>query len=175
MRRIILTILTVLISGLLLTIQAQEFPSDFWHNGKLVLTSGDTLNGKLKYDLAKDLVQVEIDNKIVTLGAQKTHYFEIFDVTTDSYRQFYSLPYFTASGYKTPIFFEVVFEGRLTLLCREYQTKQTSHYNSYYWTGNSYSRMVLAYEYYFLKSNGEFIYFTEKKRDLYNIMKARST
>jgi len=174
LQRAVLTILTILLSGIGYEIYSQEFPSEFWHKGKLVLVSGDTLTGQLKYDLTTDLVQVEIDNKIVTVGAQKAHYFEIFDVTTDNYRQFYSLPYSISQGYKTPIFFEVVLEGQLTLLCREYLTKQTSHYNSYYWTGSSYSRTILAYEYYFLKSKGEIIYFQEKKRDLLDIMRDRS-
>ena len=172
-----MTISLLTIVWLLVNFQAsaQEFPSDFWHNGKLVLVSGDTLDGKLKYDLARDLVQIEIDNKIATFGAKKAHYFEIFDVTTDSYRHFYSIPYATTPGYKIPIFFEVVLEGKLTLLCREYLTKQTSHYNNYYWTGNTYSRTVLAYQYYFLSSEGAISSFTGKKREILDIMRDRQS
>lgn len=167
--------MSIVLIGAQSATMAQEFPSDFWHKGKLVLVSGDTLSGQLKYDLNKDLVQVEINNKIITFGAQKTLYFEIFDVTTDSYRQFYSLPYATTPGYKIPIFFEVVFEGKLTLLCREFITKQTSHYNSYYFSGSGYTRNVLDHEFYFLKSNGEIIYFLEKKRELLDIMRDKYT
>jgi len=170
------TLLTILllITGVVFNVYAQEFPSDFWHKGKIVLVDGDTISAKLKYDLTRDLVQVEIDNRIVTVGAKKAHYFEIFDVTTDRYRQFYSIPYSLSPGYKTPIFFEVVMEGKLTLLCREYLTKQTSYNSSYYWSGGSFTRTILAYEYYFLNSKGEITYFEEKKRDLLNIMKDRS-
>ena len=174
MQKTILTILFIIANGIVLRGYSQEFPSDFWHRGKIVLVSGDTISAQLKYDLARDLVQVEIDNKIVTVGAKKAHYFEIFDVTTESYRQFYSIPYSISPGYKTPIFFEVVLEGKLTLLCREYLTKQTSYNSSYYFSGGSFTRTILAYEYYFLKSSGEIIYFEEKKRDLLNIMKDRS-
>ena len=173
MPKTILTIL-LLIYGVVFNLYSQEFPSDFWHKGKIVLVDGDTISAKLKYDLTRDLVQVEIDNKIVTVGAKKAHYFEIFDVTTDRYRQFYSIPYSISPGYKTPIFFEVVLEGKLTLLCREYLTKQTSYNSSYYWSGGSFTRTILAYEYYFLNSKGEITYFEEKKRDLLNIMKDRS-
>lgn len=168
-----LTIL-LLIHGVVFNLFSQEFPSDFWHKGKIVLVDGDTFSAKLKYDLTRDLVQVEVDNKIVTVGAKKAHYFEIFDVTTDRYRQFYSIPYSISPGYKTPIFFEVVMEGNLTLLCREFLTKQTSYNSSYYWSGGSFTRTILDYEYYFLTSKGEITYFEEKKRDLLNIMKDRS-
>lgn len=155
-------------------IHGQEFAQDLWHGGKVVLVSGDTLKGQIKYDLAKDLVQIEIDERIFTFGSKKAHYFEIFDVTVDNFRQFYSLPFTISPGYQAPIFFEVVYEGRLTLLCREFFTKQTSHTNSYYYNGSSYTRTVQDYEFYFLKSNGEIIYFQEKKRDLLDIMADRS-
>ena len=153
----------------------QEFAQDFWHKGKVVLVSEDTLHGHIKYDLAKDLVQIEIDQRIYTYGSKKAHYFEIYDATIDNYRQFYSLPYTITPGYKAPIFFEVVHEGRLTLLCREFFKKQTSHYNSYYYSGGTYTRTVQEYEFYFLKSNGDIIYLQKKKRDLLIIMSDRST
>lgn len=153
---------------------SQQFPSDFWHTGKLVLTDGDTLNGKIKYDLPRDLVQLEIDNQILTYGAKKILFFEIFDVTVNTYRQFYSILYSVSQGYKTPILFEVLYEGKLSLLTRESIIHKTSHYNNYYWSGSTYTRKVLTYDYFFLTSKGEMIFYTEKKKDLLVIMKDRA-
>ena len=35
---------------------SQDFPSELWHKGKLVLLSEDTVYGKIKYDLQNDAV-----------------------------------------------------------------------------------------------------------------------
>jgi len=152
----------------------QQFPSDYWHTGKLVITEGDTLRGSIKYDYSRDLVQIEVENHIYTFGAKKILFFEIFDVTVDSYREFYSVPFDVSPGYKAPILFEVLYEGRLTLLCRESVAQQTSNYNNYYWSGGAYTRNVLEYHYYFLTPDGNIIEFTEKKKDLLDLMKDRA-
>jgi len=151
----------------------QRFPSEFWHKGKLVTSEGDTLAGNLKYDLSRDLVQVEINNQIFTFGAKKIIFFEIFDVTVDNYRQFYSIPYSATPGYKSEILFEVLYEGKLTLLTREALGQQTTSSNSYYWSGASYTRTILTYDFYFLTKKGEMIYYSQKKKDLLDIMKDR--
>ncbi len=172
MNRRIINIITILF---LLTNVAigQQFPSEYWHKGKLVISEGDTLIGKIKYDLSRDLVQVDINDQIFTFGAKNIVYFEIFDVTVDNYRQFYSIPYNITSGYKAQVLFEVLYEGKLTLLTREELGQKTSTYNNYYWTGGNYTRTVLTYEYFFLTSKGEMIKFIPKRKELLEIMKDR--
>jgi len=149
----------------------QKFPSEYWHKGKLVITEGDTLKGNIKYDLTRDLVQVEINNQIFTFGAKKIIYFEIFDVTVDNYRQFYSIPYNITPGYKSQVLFEVLYEGKLTLLSREEIGQETSTTNNYYWSGGNFTRTVLKYEYYFITAKGEITWFSKRKKDLLDIMK----
>lgn len=82
----------------------QKFPFDLWHDGKLVLDTGDTLRGNIKYDL-QDLLQVRHANRLESFSARKVLFFEIFDQYYKRYRQFYSLPYSSTGGYKTPVFF----------------------------------------------------------------------
>ena len=65
---------------------SQEFPSELWHQGKVVLIGGDTLNGTVKYDFENDLVQVNDSYTLKTYSSRKIFYFEIFDETTKSYR-----------------------------------------------------------------------------------------
>lgn len=155
--------------------KAQEFPSEIWHEGMLVLVSEDTLTGKIKYDLEHDLVQVETSKKTYTYSAQKVFYFQIFDKTVDAYRQFYALPYALVNRYVTPVIFEVIVEGKLTLLCREAIVMKTEHDNNPYPYGNrmSYNREVLEYTYYFLDDKGNITKYTMKKRDLLRILKLR--
>src|SRR5262245_58620833 len=102
-----------------LTAFSQQFPSELWHEGKIVLEEGDTLRGNIKYNMQSDLLQLEIDNKLESFTARKVVYFEIFDTTIKRYRHFYSLPYTTSGEYRAPVFFELLSEGKMTLLCRE--------------------------------------------------------
>jgi hypothetical protein len=84
------------------------------------------------------------------------------------YRQFFALPFTTTSGYKAPVFFELLEEGKMTLLSRESIEYRT--YNSPYYMG-SYSRLVLVNKYYFLDDKGEISEFTGNKNDLLEMMK----
>ncbi len=158
---------------------SQDFPSEIWHKGKLVLLSEDTIVGKLKYDLQNDAVQINVRNVLQTYSARKILYFEIFDETIDSYRHFYSLPYNVQSNYKVPLLFEVLYEGHLSLLCREeIVTESVPQYNSYpysYYGSRPYnqSRARLNYKYYFLDEKGGIRNYNLKKNELMQFFKSR--
>ncbi len=159
--------LTVILTGSAFPLRAQTFPFDLWHDGKLVLESGDTLQGILKYDLS-DLLQVKHHNRLESFSARKVVFFEIFDQTYKRYRQFYSLPYALEGQYKTPVFFELLNEGKLTVLTRE-KIEYRSYSSPYYYYG-SYTRLVLVNYYYLLRENGNIELFPGKKSDWYEIM-----
>src|SRR6187551_1468863 len=90
-------------------LQAQKWPFELWHDGKIVLAEGDTLKGLVKYDLEQDLVQYSLDEKrIEAFTAKRILFFEIFDTSVHKYRPFYSLPYNTSAGYSTAVFFELL-------------------------------------------------------------------
>jgi hypothetical protein len=154
-------------------VEAQKFPSDLWHDGRIVLLEGDTLRGSIKYDLQQDLVQYGVANQHTTAySARKILFFEIFDTSVRKYRQFFALPFSsTTSGYKAPVFFELLEEGKMTLLSRESVEYRT--YNSPYYMG-SYSRLVLVYKYFFLDENGNITEFTGNKNDLLNLMNKKA-
>jgi hypothetical protein len=154
---------------------AQEFPSEIWHNGKVVLLSEDTIVGQLKYDFQNDLVQVNIQNVLQTYSARKLLYFQLYDETIKTHRHFYALPYNVQANYTVPILFEALFEGKLSLLCREeIVTESMPNYNTYPYSyysnpGNQYynqSRTRLKYTYYFLGQNGEIRMYNLKKNEL---------
>jgi len=83
---------------------AQKFPFEFWHEGKIVLESGDTLKGLVKYSMQEDLVQFQTPRTVETYTSRKVLFFEIFDGTIKRYRQFYSLPYAVTGQYRRPFF-----------------------------------------------------------------------
>lgn len=156
---------------------AQEFPSELWHKGVLVTLEGDTIKGQIKYDLQNDIVQINIRNTVQTYSARKILYFEIYDETIDSHRHFYALPYNVQPNYKVPLLFEVLYEGQLSLLCREEVVTETMpQYNTYpysYYGGAPYSnsRARLKYTYYFLERQGEIQNYNLKKNELYPFFK----
>lgn len=158
---------------------AQNFPSEIWHKGVLVTIDGDTVKGELKYDLQNNAVQVNTRNVMQTYSARKLHYFEIFDETIDSYRHFYALPYGVQANYEAPLIFEVLYEGQLSLLCREeVVTESVPQYNAYpysYYGGSPYnqSRARLKYQYYFIEQGGKIQNYNLKKSELYSFFKKR--
>jgi hypothetical protein len=141
---------------------AQDFSFEHWHAGYLIVEGGDTLKGQIKYNLQTDLIQLQTQNRVETLTARKVVFFEIFDALTKDYRRFYSLPFASTTGYRAPTFFELLTEGKMTLLAREALEYKT--YSSFYYYG-SYTRLVLVYKYFLLEENGEIVEFQGKKND----------
>lgn len=152
---------------------AQRWPFELWHEGKIVLESGDTLKGMVKYDFMQDLVQYNFeDKKTEAFSARKVLYFEIFDNSVRKYRQIFALPYTNSSGYRAPVFFELLEEGKMTLLSREI-LEYRSNTNPYY-LGGSFTRQVLVNKYFFLDEKGNITEFTGNKSDLLNLMGKKS-
>ena len=147
--------------------QQNLWPSELWYEGKIVLTDGDTLKGLVKYDMQKDLVQYTMnDRSAEVFTARKVIFFEIFDEANNRYRRFFTLPFETTSGYKTPVFFELLEEGKMTLLSREFL--EYKNFSSPY--AISYSRLVLSYKFFFLNENGSIEEFSGNKNDLLDRM-----
>ncbi len=166
-----LSLLLLIVLGPL-TISAQYFPSQVWHEGELTLLDGEKLRGKLKYNLEADVVQLNTTNTVQTYSARKVLFFEFYDQEYGRYRQFYALPYEGTSNYKVPRLFEVLHENTLTLLCREEivqdNVPQFGYYNYY---GNRMgTRQRLDFNYFFLNRDGEIVRYSQKKDDLYDIL-----
>lgn len=151
---------------------AQEFSFEHWHTGYLIVEGGDTLKGQIKYNLQTDLIQFQHENRVETYTARKVVFFEIFDVLSKDYRHFYSLPFASSGGYRAPTFFELLTEGKMTLLARENLEYKT--YSSFYYYG-SYTRLVLVYRYYLLQENGDIEEFQGKKNDWIYMMGNRGS
>ncbi len=152
------------------SIKAQTFSSDVFHKGFLVTTERDTVKGDLKYDLDANILTVVHRGKTKSFSSHKVFYFEIFDSILNNYRQFYSIPYTVNYDYKIPVFFELVYEGKLSLMAREHIVSQTVNTSSAYWGGGNGTRLVIQYSFYFLDSEGEISYFSGRKKDLLMLM-----
>jgi len=130
------------------------------------------LRGLVKYDLQQDLIQYNLpDKRTEAFSARKIMFFEIFDNSVRKYRQFFALPFTTPTGYRAPVFFELLAEGKLTLLSRESIEFRT--YNSPYYIG-SYSRQVLVNTFFFLDEKGMITQFDGNKNDLLDLFGRKS-
>lgn len=157
------------------TVFAQQYPSEAWHKGKIVLIEGDTLNGEIRYSQETDVVEYldGTSRTAIALSGQKVLYFEIFDGISGRYRQFFALPYAFDGDYETPIFFEVIHEGQpVSLLSRERLEFVVT--NPPFSIGPSYGRLELVYTYYFLNESGDIKKFSGRKKDLYFYFKDRA-
>ncbi|HMP99733.1 MAG TPA: hypothetical protein PKC24_08125 [Cyclobacteriaceae bacterium] len=151
-------------------VKAQRFSFEFWHEGRIVLVDNDTIRGTIKYNLENDILQyLRTDKTIETFTARKVLFFEIFDASTDRYREFYALPYALGGDYKVPVFFEVLEEGRLTLLCRERVELRNVNPNPYFYY-NNFTREVLVYSFFFLDTKGNIAEFSGNRNDLLRMM-----
>ncbi|MEQ8904386.1 hypothetical protein [Ekhidna sp.] len=163
-----------LLSTLLLiaavSLSAQQFSSEVFHEGFMVTVDRDTIKGDLKYDLDANLLTVIYKGKTKSFSSHKVFYFEIFDSILNNYRQFYSIPYTVNIDYKIPVFFELVYEGKLSLMARERIVSQSVNSSSAYWGGGNTTRLVIEYSFYFLDSKGKITYYTGKKKDLLAFM-----
>lgn len=156
-------------------LSAQTFSSDVFHEGFMVTSEKDTIKGNLKYDLDANILTVIHRGKTKSFSSHKVFYFEIFDTILNNYRQFYSIPYTVNFDYKIPVFFELAYEGKLSLLAREHIVSQTVNTSSAYWGGGTGTRLVVQYTFYFLDSKGNITYYSGRKKDLLTFMRRKQT
>ncbi|MDA1120573.1 MAG: hypothetical protein O2887_08800 [Bacteroidetes bacterium] len=149
----------------------QYFPSEMWHEGYLVISSGDTLKGKIKYNLDNDAVQLERYNRIQAFSSRNVTFFEIFDLVTENYRQFYSIPYKVNMDYKVPRLFEMLYLGELSLVAREMIVQEaiSATMSPLYGT-----RQRLSHKFFFVYKDGRVSNYEGKKNELLFIMRDKS-
>ena len=174
---------------------AQTYSQDEWHMGQLILNSGDTLDGDIKYDLSSDIVQINTQDKIKTYRALKIESFFIADKVSGGRRYFKTYPFAVRSGYAVPVLFEIVTPGKLTLLGREKIVTRTMPVNNFGnpWMpgwgwggwglspwgmnrGGFISERVSSFDFYVLSSEEEaaVMPLALRKGEIYNYMKDRT-
>lgn len=114
---------------------AQRFPSEQWYAGEATLSNGEEIKGQIKYDLTLETIQVEISGKINTYNASQVVFFSIKPNKERPDRLFYSLPFRNETGYARPKFFEIVTQGKVSLIAREYIATRTEGMQGRPWIG----------------------------------------
>lgn len=152
-----------------------EFPSETWHTGSVTLNDGKTLEGNIKYDLNADAIQLSLGDKILTYAANQIRQFKIFQEDQQVSRAFFSIPFTNEFGYKRPKLFELLHEGKTSLLAREFISIATRTSNDPYF--RRYSRFdrlnsgsvrvrYLDYKFYLASSEGKIELLGSTKNDV---------
>jgi hypothetical protein len=105
---------------------------------------------------------------MLSFSASKVEYFEIYDAEKRETRLFYSLPYSQNNNYEALFFFELMTEGKLTLLNREKLVERVvnrpfafgfpgSVYTEYYWVD----------EFYLMKEDGKVFPFDPENESIF--------
>ena len=130
-----------------------QIQDDLWFEGKVILTDGQVVEGKLSYysDKKTGLLQINTGKKILSFDANQIVSFSFYDHELERHRRFYSLPYpLAGQNYDIMLFFEANYEGPyLSLLSKtefKSETRNASpypyRYRGYYiprWYNDPYS------------------------------------
>ena len=100
--------------------KGQTFPQENWYEGNVTLSDGEKKQGTIKYDLETNTIQLQWNDKIETYHASQFITFSIYLEEEKLNRSFYVLPHANVSDYKRPTIFELILEGEISLLAREY-------------------------------------------------------
>jgi hypothetical protein len=136
--------------------QKYLFSKNYWHKGQVVLKSGRTYSGLVKYHLKYNLVELKQEGKALTktFSSTQLEQFSIFDTLTKVERNFYALPMKTASNYSPNFFFELIDEGDFSILSRE-QIIMKPHNKGLDLKGSGKYDLVLEDEFFILNEQGK--------------------
>jgi len=149
----------------------QDLPQEMWHPGIVVLDSQDTLRGNIQYDFESNLVQFSGDkNRVRTFTSQNVLFFRFNCQYFNRPRTVYSITYDLKGRMKVPVFFEILEEGYITFMTREYVVIDNNRFgNPMYRPSRSFGgREILTYDYFLLTNDGVIHKYSEKKKDLYS-------
>jgi hypothetical protein len=139
-------------------VSAQKFlfSKNYWHKGEITFTSGQTVEGLLKYYLDYNVVELKAaDTQLTkTFGSAQVAHFSIFDTLTKIERTFYALQLQTLSGYAPYQFFELIGSGDSEMLTRERIVKKP-HNKGLDLKGSGKYDLVLEDNFYFLDNDGK--------------------
>lgn len=112
-------------------LDAQDLNPVQWYKAELTLKDKTVLVGDFSYDLKAEKVQIKLEGRIETYDASQIELCIFYDEAIDLLRLMVALPYSEKAGYKRPKLFEVIVEGKITFLVREYiETKMNGRISS---------------------------------------------
>ncbi len=154
-------------------IYGQNFSKEYWHKGEAYLFNEENIKGSIRYDLDQNNITVRTsDNKLRSYNASQVEQFWIQDELQKRVRYFYALPQVVKDDYRVLYFFELLTEGKITLLCREnFVVRQAGYYSPYMWGGwvNGGSYVVQEDDYFLLDNEGNVVDVEESREAIMDL------
>ncbi len=162
-------LLLLLLPVVVTTNSAQQFSRDFWHNGEIDMRSGETVKGRIKYNLEANSLLVQLENgSMRTYNPRSVEAWQILDAQSGEDRIFYSLN-FAEDGSKTgrAVFFELLTDGESLILFtrRKVETEIDNVYDPFWVGGRAISVQVERENYYLLDRRGNMAAIDNNARD----------
>ncbi len=85
----------------------------------MVTTECDTIEGMLSYNMMTNVVKVRTQDRMNVYSGFQIFHFRVWDAGDHRWRQFYSIHYAIKNHHAAPALFELLSEGKLSLLARE--------------------------------------------------------
>nr|WKN39874.1 hypothetical protein K4G66_14355 [Tunicatimonas sp. TK19036] len=127
----------------------------FWCSGRITLENNEVLEGEISYDLKFDAIQIKKGGIVRTYTAQNINSFEMFDPIKYRHRKYVSIDHAMGEGYKRKTFFEVLADGKLTVL-RKSKYVRRPRVTEDFRAPHIYLNVVCRHTYYIYKE-GEFM------------------
>ena len=187
------SLLLLFFSGLCQSSAAQNLNKLEWAKGKIILTNGDTLAGALSYYYKEEIIQVKGKDGITkTFSPVNIDHFQAFNEQKLLFQIF--RPYMWSrnpdeDAFKTPVFFEIVMEGKYTLIKRSAYVIRNSEpipmytcWGRYYepctdneiYFPNNDSQLALLNNYFLLTPENEIIRLRNPKKNLENLYRDKA-
>ncbi len=144
---------------------SQNFSKDYWHNGEVDLSSGTTIEGKVKYDLAKDVIIIDEQGISKSFSAANVLAFQFKDALTGKVRYFFSIPADLGNGYVRKHFFELIEEGKVSFLVREAIIRKYDPGLGRWGPTMGMVYYMLDYDFFFLDESGTITQIIAKKEE----------
>ncbi len=134
-----------------------------WFEGSLVTTEGDTIEGMLSYNMMTNVVKIRAQGRMTVHSGFQIFHFRVWDERDHKWRQFYCIHYAIKNHHTAPALFELLSEGKLSLLARESwnNTRGNDRLNK---------QGYLKKDYFFIDREGNMAYCLGRKSQVLDLM-----
>lgn len=142
-----------------------------WMKGKLKVKGGTEIFSldKVKYNVAGDLFEIIVDDKVLNISGVNVEIFELIDDIGGT-RRFVKCVDYQFNGTVLSGYFEILYEGEVILFQRAYPYIKRATYNQALMIGEKDDTIIIKEEFYYSEDASK-VMLIKKSKDLKPLMK----
>jgi hypothetical protein len=144
-----------------------NLPIKYWQLGEAFLNNGENIQGKIYYEIDKELLLVLSRGQVKTFSPNQIDRFMIFDKESGKERMFYSIPLTIDGTSRRSYFFEIMTEGQIVFLRK--QRTRSDGFGLFVFDESQLTNYSGFFDYYFLIDQ-ELIRIKRFRRDALGLM-----